>query len=180
MLDIFATNAPGPSHWTLNSCFGEFHSVWVHWGSFRYCTKLHAIWVELVVTEKSTCHEVVSDIFATNAPSPPHWTLKSCFCEFYSVWLHLGSFRYCTKLVAIWAKSCAINEKSSWHKVVSNIFTTNALDPLHWTLNSCFGEFRSVWVHLGSFPYCTKLDAIWVELVPLLKKVRATRSCRTF
>ena len=117
----------------------------------------------------------MSDIFATNAPRPPHGTLNSCFGEFCSVWVHLGSFRYYTKLGAIWAVTCAISEKSSWHKVVSNIFTMNALGPLHWTLNSCFGEFRSVWVHLGSFRYCTKLDAIWVELVTLLKKVRSTR-----
>ena len=121
----------------------------------------------------------MSNIFATNAPGPPHWTLNSYFGEFRSFWVHLGSFRYYTKLGAIWAETCAISEKSSWHEVVSNIFATNALGPLHWTLNSCFGEFRSVWVHLGSFSYCTKLDAIWVELVPLLKKVHAMRSCRT-
>ena len=102
MSDIFATNAPGQAHWTLNSCFGEFRSVWVHLGSFRYCTKLDAIWVELVtLLEKSTFHEVVSDSFATNAPGPAHWTINSFLGEFRSVWVHLGSFRYFTKLGAI-------------------------------------------------------------------------------
>ena len=121
----------------------------------------------------------MSDIFAPNPPRPPHGTLNSCFGEYHSVWVHLGSFRNYTKLGAIWAETGAISEKSSCHEVVSNIFATNAPGPLHWTLNSGFVEFRSVWVHLGLFRYSTKLDAIWVELVTLLKKVRATRSCRT-
>ena len=121
----------------------------------------------------------MSDIFTTNGPGPPHWTLNSCFGEFCSVWVHLGSFRYYTKLGAIWAVTCAISEKSSWHEVVSNTFATNVLGPLHWTLNSCFDEFCSVWVHLGSFRYCMKHYGLWVELVTLLKKVRSTRSCRT-
>jgi len=33
-------NTPDPHHWTLNSCFGAFLSVRVHFGPFRYCTKL--------------------------------------------------------------------------------------------------------------------------------------------
>ena len=83
----------------------------------------------------------MSNIFATNAPGPPHWTLNSYFGEFRSFWVHLGSFRYYTKLGAIWAETCAISEKSSWHEVVSNTFATNVLGPLHWNLNSRFGEF---------------------------------------
>ena len=43
-------------------------------------------------------------------------------------------------------------------------------NPPHWTLNSCFGVFRSVWVHLGSFRYCMKLGAKWAELVKLMQK----------
>ena len=107
----------------------------------------------------------MSDIFATNAPRPPHGTQNSCFVKYRSVWVHLGSFRYYTKLGAIWAKISAISEKSSCHEVVSNIFTSNAPGLLHWTLNSCFGEFRSVWVHLGPFRYFAKLGTIWAELV---------------
>ena len=41
-------NAPNPRHWTLNSCFGALHCVWVHLGSFRYCMKLGAKRPELV------------------------------------------------------------------------------------------------------------------------------------
>ena len=32
---IFRNEAPDPPHWTLTSCFGVFHSVCVHLGSFR-------------------------------------------------------------------------------------------------------------------------------------------------
>src|SRR6185503_5381974 len=42
--------------------------------------------------------------------------------------------------------------------------------PRHLVLNSCFGAFHSVWVHLGPFRYCTKLSAKWAELVRLMQK----------
>jgi hypothetical protein len=42
LVRIFGTNAHDPHHWTLNSCSGAFLSVWVHFGLFRYCTKLAA------------------------------------------------------------------------------------------------------------------------------------------
>ena len=70
------------------------------------------------ISEKSLCHEVMSDIFATNAPRPPNGTLNSCFREYHSVWVHLGMFRYYTKLGASWAETGAISEKSSCHEVV--------------------------------------------------------------
>src|SRR4026207_215451 len=41
-------NAPDPPHWTQNPCFGVFHSVWVHLGSFHYCMKLGAKRAKLV------------------------------------------------------------------------------------------------------------------------------------
>ena len=46
----------------------------------------------------------------------------------------------------------------------------NGPDPPHWTLNSCFGASRSVWVHLAMFHYYTKVGAKRVELVQLLHK----------
>ena len=42
---------------------------------------------------------------------------------------------------------------------------TNALDPPHWTLNSCFATVRTVWVHLRLFGCLTKLGAKHFELV---------------
>src|SRR6185369_13391925 len=32
----------------------------------------------------SLCHKVASEFFTTKAPSPPHWTLNSCFGAFLS------------------------------------------------------------------------------------------------
>src|SRR6185312_2976219 len=45
---IFATNAPNPTHWTLNSRFGAFCTIWVHSGPFGCVTKLGAKRAELV------------------------------------------------------------------------------------------------------------------------------------
>ena len=42
----------------------------------------------------------------------------------------------------------------------------NGPDPPHWTVISCFGASRSVWVYLAIFRY-TKLGAKWIELVHL-------------
>ena len=53
----------------------------------------------------------------------------------------------------------------------------NAPDPPHWTLNSRFAAFRTVWVHFGLFGSLTKLGAKWAELV---KKVCATKSLQNF
>jgi len=49
-------------------------------------------------------------------------------------------------------------------------FATNARDPHHWTLNSCFGAFLFIWVHLRPFGYGTKLGAKWANLVQLKQK----------
>ena len=46
--EFFAPNAPDPPHWTLNLCFGAFHTIWVHLGLFGCLTKLGAKWAELV------------------------------------------------------------------------------------------------------------------------------------
>jgi hypothetical protein len=49
----------------------------------------------------------------------------------------------------------------------------NALDPLHWTQNSCLGPF-------GPFRYCTKVDAKLVELAPLRPKFTKRSSVGIF
>src|SRR6185312_14466183 len=49
---------------------------------------------------KSSCHEVESEFFATNAPDPPHWTLNCRFGAFRTIWVHSGLFGCLTKLGA--------------------------------------------------------------------------------
>jgi len=51
------------------------------------------------------------------------------------------------------------------HEVASIFFKTNAPDPPHWTLNSCFGAFRTIWVHLGLLSCLMELGAKRSELV---------------
>ena len=53
---------------------------------------------------KSSCHEVVSEFFAMNAPNPPHWTQNSYFIVFHTILLHLGPFGCVTKHSAKRAK----------------------------------------------------------------------------
>jgi len=65
-----------------------------------------------------------------------------------------------------WCNSC----QSSCHDVLLEFFTTNAPDPYRWTLNSCFGAFLSVWVHLEPFCYYTKLAAKRAKQVQLMQK----------
>ena len=38
--EFFATNAPDPTHWTLNWRFGAFRNIWVRLGLFGCLTKL--------------------------------------------------------------------------------------------------------------------------------------------
>ena len=55
----------------------------------------------------------------------------------------------------------------------------NITNPPHWILNSCFGAFLIVWVHLGPFRYCKKLGAKRAECAAITAKVHATKSHRT-
>ena len=96
------------------------------------------------------------NFFKTNAPDPHHWTLNSCLGVFYLVWVLLRPFWYYKNSMQNGQKWWC---KSSWYEVMSEYFVTNIPDPHHRTLNSHFGEFLSVWVHLGLFLYCTKLGA---------------------
>ena len=49
--------------------------------------------------------------------------------------------------------------KSLCHEVASQFFATNAPNPPHWTLNSCFSVFRTILVYLGPFGCLTNLRA---------------------
>ena len=80
-----------------------------------------------------------------NAPDPPHWTLNSRFAAFHTIWVHLGPFGCLMKLGA---KQAELVQKFVPRSRIG-IFRENAPDPPHMTLNSCFGVFRTIWVHLG-------------------------------
>src|SRR6185503_3802478 len=125
------------------------------------------------------CHKVLSEFLKTNAPDPHNWILSSCFHAFLSVWVHLGPFRYHTKLRAKRVKLMQLMQKFVPRRLV-RIFATNARDPHHWTLNSCFGAFLFIWVHLRPFGYCKKLGAKWANLVQLKQKFEPRCLIRIF
>ena len=110
---------------------------------------------------KRLCHAVVSECFATNAPDPPYWTLNSCFGAFRTIWVHLVQCVVLQHSVQNGPNLCKI----SCHEVTSKFLATNAPDPPHWTLNSCFVVFCTIWVHLVPFGYLTKLGAKRAEVV---------------
>src|SRR6185437_12271897 len=87
--------APDPTHWTLNSRFGVFCTIWVHLGLFGCHTTLSAKQVKLVQKFMPRC---LVGILATNTPDPPHWTLNLCFGVFRIIWVHLGLFGWVTTL----------------------------------------------------------------------------------
>jgi len=84
---------------------------------------------------------------------------------FWSVFYYLGAFG------TVWLPyktRCKTGQswcKSSCHDVESEFFATKAPDPPHWTLNSHFGAFRTIRVHLGPFGCLTRLSAKRVKLV---------------
>ena len=174
-LGIFATNAPDAPHWSPNSCFVVFRSVWVHLGPSHYCMKLGAKWAKLVQLMQQFVPQSRISIFRNERtqsnPYDPKLTFwhVSCFGAFHSVWVRLESFFYCRKLGAKWAKLVQLMQKFVLESCIG-IFATNAPDPNHWTPNSFFVAFRSVWVHLAPFGYCMKLGAKWAELVHLMQK----------
>ena len=80
---------------------------------------------------------------------------------FCCVSYHLGPFGCLTKLGAKQAELVQKFVPRSCIGIVRNECTRST----HWTLNSCFGELRTIWVHLGTFGCLTKLGEKRAELV---------------
>ena len=139
MLEFFTTNAPDPPHWSLTDGLVHF----ILFGCIWDCLVALRNSVQNGPNKcKSSCHEVASEAFATNAPDPPHWTLNSCFGAFHTIWVHLGPFFALQHSVQNGSNWC----KSSGHEVASEFFVTNTPDPAHWTQNSYFCAFHTILV----------------------------------
>ena len=63
---------------------------------------------------------------------------------------------------------------------MSEFSATNTPDQPHWTLNLCFGLFRTVWMYLGRFRCLTKLGAKRAEMVQLMQKFVPRSRVRIF
>jgi hypothetical protein len=122
---------------------------------------------------KSSCHEVASEFFATNAPDPPHWTLNSCFGVFCTIRMHLGLFCCLRKLSAKQAE--LVQKFVPWSRVIifHNEHTRlTPLGPKHMfcCISYYLGAFGTVWM-----PYKT-----WFKMIRSGEKVCAMKSCQKF
>src|SRR6185437_9794472 len=117
---------------------------------------------------KSSCHEVASEFFATNAPDPPHLTLNCRFGVFHTIWEHSGPFGCLTKVGAKWAELVQRFAPRSRVKIFRNERTRfSPLDPklMIWCVSYYLGAFRTVWL-----PYETRCKTGRTSA-----KVRATK-----
>jgi len=81
--------------WCVSYYSGAFETVWLPYET-RYKKGPNLC--------KSSCHEVASEFFATNASETPHRTLNCCFVAFHTSWVHSGPFGFLTKLGTKWAE----------------------------------------------------------------------------
>jgi len=174
VLEFFITYAPDPHHWTLNSCFGVFLSVWMHLGPFPYCMKLAAKCAKLVqLMQKFVPRSrigVFRDECTQSTPMVPKlmfWCVSYRFGAFASIWLPCENrgemFRTSAKVCA--TKSCWNFAQRTHPEVVLEFCATNTPNPPHWTLNSYFVAFCTIWVHLEPLSCLTKLGAKRFELM---------------
>ena len=103
---------------------------------------------------KSSCHEVVAEFFATNAPNPPHWTLNTYFAVFCTIWMHILSFGCLTKHSAKRAE--LVQKFVPRSRVIIFRNEETRLTPLgpkliFWCVSYYFGAFGTVWL-----PYKTR------------------------
>ena len=96
-----------------------------------------------------------------NAPDPPHWTLNYRFAAFHKIWVHLGPFGCLTKLGA---KRAEVVQKFVPRSRFI-IFRNEHTELIPWDLNSCFGAFCTICVHLVLFGCLTKMGAKRAEMV---------------
>ena len=92
---------------------------------------------------KSSSHKVALEFFCNKSPYPLH--ILGHFIVFGCTWDH-----FVTAWISVqkWVEVVQLIQKFVPRTCVW-FFATNPPDPPYWTLNSCFGVFHSVWVHLG-------------------------------
>ena len=148
LVRIFRTNAPDPHHWTLNSCFVLFLSVWGHLEPFRYCIKLAAKRAKLVQIMQKFVPRCLVRIFCNERSRSTTFDPKLMFgCVSLRSGAFWNSFSTARNLVQNTPNWCNYF-KSSCNDVLLEFFATNAPDPHHWTLNSFlvrFFPFGCIW-----------------------------------
>src|SRR6185312_13854748 len=118
---------------------------------FRYYMKLGAEHVELVQLMDKFVPLSRIGIFRNERtrstpldPKLKYWCVSYCLGAF---WICFVTAQNSVQNGLNWCNKC----KSSWHEIASKFFAMNTPDAPHWTLNSCIGAFRSVWLDLSMF-----------------------------
>ena len=92
---------------------------------------------------------------------------------FWRILYYLGVFGTIVCLMKLGAKWAELVQKVRFHEVASKFFATNAPDPPHWTLNSCFGG--AVWLAYETWCETSRTCAKFVTR----SRVRMFRNERT-
>jgi len=136
-------NAPDPPHWTLNSCFGVFHTVWVHLGMLSCLMELGAKRSELV--QKFVPRSRVGVFRNDRTRSTPLEPKLTFWCVSY----HLGPLCFLTKLRAKRSELVQKFVPRSRVGILCNEQTRSTpLDPklMFWCVSYHLGAFGNVWL----------------------------------
>jgi len=167
--EFFATKAPDPPHWTLNSYFGAFFTIRVALGPIGCHTTLSAKRVKLV--QKFVPQSRVG-IFRNECTRSTPLDPKLLFLYFL---YYLGAFG------TVWLPSntkCKTGQTGGKVRAMKSRWNfSNAPDPPHWPLNSCSGAFHTNFGAFGTIWLARKNS---VQNGPTGAKVRATKSHRNF
>jgi len=122
---------------------------------------------------KSSCHDVASEFFTTNAPDPPYRTLNSCFGVYCTIWLHLGSFGCHTKLSA--KRAAVVQKFVPWSRV--GIFRNERARS---TLLDHYLMFWCVSYYLGAFGTVCCVTTLSSKRAKLVQKFVPRSGVRIF
>ena len=144
MSEFFATNAPDPPHWTLNTCFAAFHTFSVCFRPFDYYTNLGAKQVKLVQLVQKFVPQRRVRILRNKCTRSTPLDHKLLLC---TIWVHLGPLSCLTKLGA---KRSELVQKFVPRCCVESFRNertrSTPLDPklLFWCVSYILGVFRTI------------------------------------
>jgi len=169
-LEFFATKAPDPPHWSLNSCFGEIRNISVHLEPFGCLTKLNAKRAELV---QKFVPRSCTGFFRIESTRSTPLDLKLMFWRVSYHFVHLGPFGCLTKLGAKRAKLVQYFMPRSRIEIFCNESTRSTpldIKLIFWCISYRLGAFATI-----RLPYKTRGKTFRTGA-----KVRATKTHWSF
>jgi hypothetical protein len=157
MLESFATNAPDPLHWTLNSYFGPFCTRWVHLGPFYCLSKLISKWAELVqLMQKCVLWSRVGIFHNEHTRSTPFYPKLMLWCISYI----LDMFRTISlqhetrcRTSQIGAINSKVRDTKACRIFYNDCTRSTPFDPklILWCILYCLGTFGTFFSFWNSF-----------------------------